>query len=1020
MRTSPLQCLGLVALIVIAASIIALFVQFNSVREKRDTKKKSHPNVIMYIFDDVGYSDFGSYGSPLIKTDTVDYLAANGLRFTNASNYAYCNPTRSALMTGLYPHQAGAARVIQVDAFTTLFEPRNTSEAQSVDRRGYNGVLRKNNVFTLGEQFLRNGYHTAQIGKWHLGDPVQAGEATLGAASPLELGFEYFYGGQGSQDPTNPALYQSAYLPDNIPRDSDLAEGDVYRGTYTRRLTNQTWRDFYDDLSNFPHIPQTFSRYTTTDDIAYRAAKYIDEYDSSKPFFLYIGLHTPHDPLLARNESVALYAPGDPETNYANNVFYQMGYDEYSRRAADRQCSMGLFNCPIATNPDFVKNYDDWDTSAATERRKRRSAFFAATHAAMVTEGDRGLGAIVDALKRRDMFDDTLIMVLSDNGAEQLSSPDGNEFAQVQGGSSNSARLNTPGRFDAKGWAWANAMNTPWNSGKFSAYRGGSNTPFVVSWPNGIPESRRGTIDTTPLFVSDVMGTFLDLFDQTYPAYKVVDGVSHAIPRPEHRSFLSCLVDERPQPKRYPYGYVASTTTFSASSFLYKDGWKLLLVNGDPFPTNPKEGNPPIDNPRQQRLLFYLPNDPAEQFDLFDSRPDKAAELLADYAEWERRTHADPSLAVGFLDNAGDPLRIGGLSGDRAIPDDMRQGFMASQLWSMADNCSVWFNDALLVRSTLNQNLADSTIPVRLRFCATGVQFRMQLTRGDPVFDPYERVPAASCDYVTEHNLTYAYYFDDLNYLRTEMQPFYNGSIAECARNVIGRQALYTPTIRLAIRFNEYFNQSIARARVLYPTIFGENPNNLDGDFDDALVVQANGLNTNAVNGLWTAADAVRDADNNLFVRPTNPASTAQFLWVADVNFQGPQFICMFVLNANTGQPLFGPFASAFNASNIVVPVDGLVRVESPVIERGLGTAPPAVYQSHMATLAAALAPGAAPYNQTALRAEFLRIEAITQPNFLNTIEGGALQGAQAAVAAYQTVVQTLPTVGFIASTFQP
>ena len=64
------------------------------------------PNVIVILTDDMGYSDIGCFGSE-IKTPNIDRLAANGLRFTSFYNTARCSPTRAALLTGLYPHQAG-------------------------------------------------------------------------------------------------------------------------------------------------------------------------------------------------------------------------------------------------------------------------------------------------------------------------------------------------------------------------------------------------------------------------------------------------------------------------------------------------------------------------------------------------------------------------------------------------------------------------------------------------------------------------------------------------------------------------------------------------------------------------------------------------------------------------------------------------------------------------------------------------------------------------------------------------
>jgi len=90
--------------------------------------------------DDMGYSDPGCYGGE-IKTPNIDYLAENGLRFTEFYNYARCCPTRASLLTGVYQYEAGLAR---------------------------NGRSLTQNVVTLAEVLKQGGYQTGMTGKWHL------------------------------------------------------------------------------------------------------------------------------------------------------------------------------------------------------------------------------------------------------------------------------------------------------------------------------------------------------------------------------------------------------------------------------------------------------------------------------------------------------------------------------------------------------------------------------------------------------------------------------------------------------------------------------------------------------------------------------------------------------------------------------------------------------------------------------------------------------------------------------------
>ena len=109
------------------------------------------PNILLILADDMGFSDLGCYGSE-IATPNIDRLAAHGLRFTQFYNGARCCPTRAALLTGLYCHQAGVGHMI---------EDRGAP--------AYQGYLNDRCV-TIAEALRRGGYRTALAGKWHVGE----------------------------------------------------------------------------------------------------------------------------------------------------------------------------------------------------------------------------------------------------------------------------------------------------------------------------------------------------------------------------------------------------------------------------------------------------------------------------------------------------------------------------------------------------------------------------------------------------------------------------------------------------------------------------------------------------------------------------------------------------------------------------------------------------------------------------------------------------------------------------------
>ncbi|MBM3726801.1 MAG: arylsulfatase [Acidobacteria bacterium] len=207
--------------------------------QRRDTR----PNIVLLFADDLGFSDIGPYGGE-IATPNLDKLAAGGLRFTQFYNTARCCPSRAALMTGLYPHQAGIGHMMD-------------------DRKqpAYRGDLAAHTA-TIAEVLRGAGYQTFMAGKWHV-TPVNGSKHNW----PLQRGFQRYYGtihGAGS-----------FFDPVSLTRDNEpvRAEG----------------KDYY---------------YTTA--LGEEASKFI-EAGAGKPFFLYTAFTAPHWPLHALAEDIAAY-----------------------------------------------------------------------------------------------------------------------------------------------------------------------------------------------------------------------------------------------------------------------------------------------------------------------------------------------------------------------------------------------------------------------------------------------------------------------------------------------------------------------------------------------------------------------------------------------------------------------------------------------------------------------------------------------------------------------------------------
>ena len=203
------------------------------------------PNILLIMSDDMGYSDLGCYGGE-INTPALDRLADNGLRYSQFYNAARCCPTRAALLTGLYPHQAGMGFMVSGSGIPA-----------------YQGFLNDRCV-TIAEVLREAGYRTYISGKWHVGEKRPNW--------PVDRGFDFSY-----------SLISGA--------------SSFFELSPTRTMA----------INDQPYVPKGDDFYMT-DAFTDNAVDFINKHgEDDRPFFLYLSHTAPHWPLHAWPEDIARY-----------------------------------------------------------------------------------------------------------------------------------------------------------------------------------------------------------------------------------------------------------------------------------------------------------------------------------------------------------------------------------------------------------------------------------------------------------------------------------------------------------------------------------------------------------------------------------------------------------------------------------------------------------------------------------------------------------------------------------------
>ena len=542
----------------------------------REKPPAGAPNILVVLFDDVGFSDFGCYGSP-IKTPVIDKLASEGLRYSGFHTTAMCSTTRAALLTGRNHHSVGVGCLANFDS----------------GYPGYRGKIARE-AGTLAEMLKAHTYRNYMVGKWHVTPLTESGATGPFDGWPLGRGFDRFYGFLDAETDQ----YAPELVADNTHIDPPASYADGYH--LTSDLVDQAIRFIGDHTADRPDLPWL-------------------------TWLAFGACHAPHQ------------APADIIRSY-DEVFAR-GWDVEREQRMAKQKALGIVP-PETKMPPRNDGVKAWDEHSADEKRvftRLQSAF-----AGMLDHADRHLARLVAFLETAGIRDNTLILVLSDNGASQEGGPLG--FFNAMGPYNfrpepipeKLKRIDDIGGPDSHTnfpHGWAMASNTPLRRYKQNTHGGGIRDPFILSWPKRVQAA--GELRHQFVHASDLVPTLLDLVGISPP--REIAGIAQ-MPI-EGESFARSIADAAAPSKNSPQYF-----EMFGHRGLWHAGWKAVSYHppGTPFENDKWE-------------LFHLDRDFSEVDDLAAKQPERLAELTKLWwseAEKHNVLPLDDRFGARFAENA--------------------------------------------------------------------------------------------------------------------------------------------------------------------------------------------------------------------------------------------------------------------------------------------------------------------------------------------------------------------------------
>jgi arylsulfatase len=516
------------------------------------------PNIAYIILDDVGYGWLSCYGGP-IDTPNIDKLAANGLLYNNWHTPALCSSTRACLLTGRNHHSVGMGAVTDL---ATGFP-------------GYNGVMPKEKA-CIGAMLRQYGYNTYCVGKWH-----NTPDSETGPEGPFDrwptgemMGFDRFYGFLG---------------------------GDC----------NQWYPPLVWD--NHPVAPPKTPEegYHLSIDLVDKAILFISNHESvgpEKPWFMWLAFgacHAPH------------HVPKEWIDKYKGK--FNKGWDRIREETLERQKKMGVVPKETNLTPPN-EGVQKWDDLSPDE--KKLFSRMMECYAGFLSHADSQIGRFINLLEKVGKLENTLIFVLSDNGASAEGMLTGlfdetSVFnAEPETIDQNLKKIDEfggPTSYNHYPVGWAMAGDTPFKYYKQYTHYGGTKDPLIVHWPKGIKD--KGKIRTQFHHAIDIVPTTLEVIGIEPPSQ--IGGYTQ-VPI-EGVSMLYSFNDSKaPTTKQVQYFEMLGNR-----GIWYK-GWKAVTFHG----RQPWESEAKWSFDEDKWELYNVDQDFSEYNDLADKHPGKLKQLV--------------------------------------------------------------------------------------------------------------------------------------------------------------------------------------------------------------------------------------------------------------------------------------------------------------------------------------------------------------------------------------------------------